>query len=52
MLFYDTEHEHIITREQLFNEYLDSEHVTDCTFEQFIRLCLTAENGTLELIHE
>ena len=46
-LFYDIETKELVTEDELYNDYLESEHKGDCSFQQFLRLCSTRENGTL-----
>ena len=47
--FYDIEHRKYVTREQLHEEYMESEREEErgLTFGQYIRNCLTQNNGTL-----
>ena len=50
--FRDTEHNEIITAEQLYSEYLESMAEDDrgLTFGEFVYNCTTAAGGTLEEI--
>ena len=51
-LFRDTEHNEIITAEQLYSEYLESMTEDDrgLTFGEYVYNCTTAAGGTLEPI--
>ena len=54
--WFDTEHSEVVTEEQLYGEYLAAKAEDpgneaghrDLTFAEYIRICQTAENGTLE----
>ena len=51
-LFYDTEHDLIITEKQLYDEFLEllaSNEIETENFSDYIRNC-TDKNGTLEII--
>ena len=52
----DTEHNEVVTEGQLYEEYLEAKAADpdneaghrDLSFEEYIRICQTEENGTLE----
>ena len=54
--WYDIEQNEVVTEERLYAEYLvakaaDPENEAghrDLSFEEYVRICLTEENGTLE----
>lgn len=51
--FYDTEHDKVITLEELQAEFEDLKASGDTeseTFEQYLSNCMTYNNGTLEEI--
>ena len=54
--WYDTENHEVVTEAQLHGEYLEAKASDpdneaghrDLSFEEYVRICQTAENGTLE----
>lgn len=56
LLFHDIESNEIITEKQLFIEYTENKNALpdeyNYSFSDYIRNCLTINNGTLEIIKE
>ncbi len=56
LLFHDIESNEIITENQLYSEYIENKKALpfefNYSFSDYIRNCLTASNGTLEIIKE
>lgn len=53
--YYDTEHDRIVTTEELEREYRESKKAngTDAeSFSQYLGNCMVRNNGTLELYRE
>ncbi len=56
--WYDIEQQEIVTEAQLYQEFLDAQAADpdnaaghrDLTFEEYIRISLTTENGMLEAL--
>lgn len=56
--WYDIEQQEIVTEAQLYQEFLNAQAADpdneaghrDLTFDEYIHICLTIENGTLEAL--